>query len=52
MVLGKALRGSSFANGVLAFLQQQGIVAKQQIGRAQPFSELRAELFRVQPNHH
>ena len=45
MVLGKALRGSSFANGVLAFLQQQGIVAKQQIGRAQPFSELRAELF-------
>ncbi len=30
----------------------RGFVAKQQIGRAQPFSELRAELFRVQPNHH
>ncbi|STW08533.1 Uncharacterised protein [Klebsiella grimontii] len=51
MVFDKALGRGRFADGVLALLQEQRIVAKQQIGLAQPFSELRAELFRVQPNH-
>jgi len=44
----KALSRRCLTHCILALLQQQRIVAKQQIRRAQPFIELRAELFRVQ----
>ena len=51
MVLDKAFADGGMPDGVLAFLEEKGVITEQEIRRAQPFRELRAELFWVQPNH-
>ncbi|BCA40709.1 hypothetical protein KATP_32310 [Kluyvera ascorbata] len=51
MVLDKAFAYGGVPYSVLAFLKEKGVITEQEVRRAQPFGELRAELFWVQPNH-
>ena len=51
MMLNKAFAYGGVPYSVLAFLKEKGVITEQEVRRAQPFGELRAELFWVQPNH-